>query len=122
MAQIRQDSARDAMSETVLRRWFQGILYNKRGGDVRPTALNLNPPFATASPSPARSLRNGMDLQTIHRDIVTDIMRVFYGILLRHSLHKVGSQPSHNVTCTLASSGVQYCPMTDVTCKIVLNV
>lgn len=121
LSQSRHIFARDTNSETVHRRSFQGRR-SKNIGDVRPTELNLKPSIRITPSSLSMSSRNEIDLQTLHRDMTADAMGVLYGVLLITQLCEDVAQPPHNVTSGLASSSVQYCPMTDVTCKIVLNV
>jgi hypothetical protein len=81
-SQSRHILARQTNSETVHRRSYQGRR-SENIGDVRPIELNLKPSFTIASLSRSMILRNGMDLKTLHRDIVANVMRSVYGDLLK---------------------------------------
>jgi hypothetical protein len=81
LAQSRHVSARDISSDTVHSRSFQER-WSENIGDVRPTELNLKPSFMIAFSSRLMILRNGMDLHTIHKDMVTNVTRLVCGVLL----------------------------------------
>jgi hypothetical protein len=69
LAQSGHVFARDSISGTVHRRTFQGKS-TEAVDDVRP---------ATASGPLVISLRKGIDLQTLHRDMIVDAMREVCG-------------------------------------------